>query len=100
MGREVKNLLNSVISVNDSTYLPKTMNSPKQKVMYLVLVSLSKYKLTSTEFLTFIISEDRSSDAEISRSTCIDCHHFIRTGIKYEILLRILLFRLSLFSNS
>ena len=29
-----KDLVNSVISVNDSTHLPKTIYSPKRKVMY------------------------------------------------------------------
>ena len=39
----------------------------------------------------------RNSDSEISRSTCFDWHNFIRTCIKYEILLRILFFGLALF---
>ena len=35
------------------------------------------------------------SDAENSRSACFDWHNFIRTGIKYKILLHILLFGLT-----
>ena len=38
-----------------------------------------------------------SSDAENSRSACFDSHNFIRTGIKYKILLFILSFGLALF---
>ena len=39
----------------------------------------------------------RNSDSENSRLTCFDWHNFIRTCIKYEILLQILLFGLALF---
>ena len=39
----------------------------------------------------------RNSDSENSRSTCFDWHNFIRTCIKYEILLQILFFGLALF---
>ena len=39
----------------------------------------------------------RNSDSENSRSTCFDWHNFIRTCIKYEILLHILFFGLALF---
>ena len=38
-----------------------------------------------------------SSDVENSRSACFDWHNFIRIGIKYEILLHLLLFGLTLF---
>ena len=36
------------------------------------------------------------SDAENSRSSCFDWHNLIRTGIKYEILMHIILFGLVL----
>ena len=42
--------------------------------------------------------EKMTSDAENSRSACFDGHNFIRTGIKYEMVLRILLFGLAFFS--
>ena len=39
----------------------------------------------------------RNSDSENRRSTCFDWHNFIRPCIKYEILLQILFFGLTLF---
>ena len=51
-------------------------------------------------YIFFLIKADcmhYNSDAENSRSACFDWHNFIRTGIKYEILLQILLFGLPLF---
>ena len=39
----------------------------------------------------------RNSDSENSRSTCFNWHNFIRTCIKYEILLQILFFGMTLF---
>ena len=37
------------------------------------------------------------SDIEMSKSACFDLHNFIRAGIKYDILLHNLIFRLALF---
>ena len=45
----------------------------------------------------FLRVKIRNSDSENSRSTCFDWHNFIRTYIKYEILLQILFFGLALF---
>ena len=56
-----------------------------------------------SRFIPLIISDIHGhfqikfSDAENSRSAWLDWHNFIRTGIKYEILLHILLFGLALF---
>ena len=63
----------------------------------ITFLASKKYDLIFASQSPYIYSQDFHSDAENSRSACFDWHNFIRTGIRYEILLHILLFGLALF---